>query len=118
MNGYRNKNPSSIRSRIKRQSPYAETAYRFKGLAAFESDMSKSIYSDQYRAMLKLLREARVEKDIKQTDLTKRLNLDQSSISRIETGDRRLDVIELRNYCIAIGISFTEFVTRLEINIS
>jgi transcriptional regulator with XRE-family HTH domain len=76
--------------------------------------MSKSIYSAHYRAMLTLLRQERKKRGVMQTDLMKRLGLDQSSISRIETGDRRLDLIELRNYCIAIGIGFPAFARRLE----
>jgi transcriptional regulator with XRE-family HTH domain len=76
--------------------------------------MPKSIYSDQYRTMLALLRQERKKSGVLQSDLMKRLRLDQSSISRIETGDRRLDPIELRNYCLAIGIDFPKFATRLE----
>jgi transcriptional regulator with XRE-family HTH domain len=76
--------------------------------------MPKSIYSEQYRAMLQLLRHVRLQSGIKQTDLVRRMKLDQSSISRIETGDRRLDVIELRNFCAAIGITLPDFISRLE----
>lgn len=76
--------------------------------------MPKSIYSDQYRVMLQLLQQMRKEMGVTQTDLMRRLDLDQSSISRIETGDRRIDPIELRKYCIAIGVPFVDFVAQLE----
>ena len=80
--------------------------------------MPKSIYSQQYRAMLGLLRECRVESGVKQVDLVRDLSLDQSTISRIETGDRRLDVIELRHFCAALGITLPDFVSRLEIRLA
>ena len=76
--------------------------------------MPKSIYSDQYRVMLQLLQQLRKEMGVTQIDLMRRLELDQSSISRIETGDRRIDPIELRKYCIAIGVPFVDFVAQLE----
>ena len=76
--------------------------------------MPKSIYSDQYRVMLQLLQQMRKDMGVTQTDLMRRLDLDQSSISRIETGDRRIDPIELRKYCIAIGVPFVDFVAQLE----
>lgn len=68
--------------------------------------------------MLGLLRQVRLERGVKQTDLMQKLRIDQSTISRIETGDRRLDAIELRNYCLALGISFPEFVAMLEASLA
>ena len=35
-------------------------------------------------------------------------------VSKIETHERRLDVIELREICLALGISFPEFVTEFD----
>jgi transcriptional regulator with XRE-family HTH domain len=77
--------------------------------------MPKSIYNEQYREMLALLRRLRLQSGVKQTDLVKQLRLDQSTISRIENGDRRLDVIELRAYCLAIGVTLPSFVRQLEV---
>ncbi|WP_395642646.1 helix-turn-helix domain-containing protein [Rudaea sp.] len=76
--------------------------------------MPKSIYNVQYRAMLELLKQQREASGVLQADLGKRLKIAQSSISRIESGDRRIDPIELRNYCLAIGLDFPTFVGRLE----
>lgn len=38
----------------------------------------------------------------------------RSMIGKIERGERRLDVIELRNFCSAIGIPFTMFTHQLD----
>ena len=76
--------------------------------------MDKSIYSREYQAVLELLRDLRRESGITQVELAKRLRLTQSLVSKIERGDRRLDIIELRSFCRAIGIGLTEFVSRLE----
>ena len=76
--------------------------------------MNKSIYSREYEAALRLLRDIRNETGITQVELAKRLRLTQSLVSKIERGDRRLDIIELRSFCRAIGIGLTDFVSRLE----
>lgn len=76
--------------------------------------MRKSIYSEQYRLLLEVLRESRTAQGFRQEDLVKSLALDQSTISRIELGERRLDVVELRAYCQAIGIGLAEFIAKYE----
>ena len=50
-------------------------------------------------------------------ELAKKLNITQSYLSKIERGDRGIDIIELMEYCNAVGISLTEFSARLEYNI-
>jgi transcriptional regulator with XRE-family HTH domain len=76
--------------------------------------MPKSIHSDPYRVLLDLLRETRTHRGVRQDDLVKPLRMDQSTISRIERGDRRLDVMELRAYCRAIGWTLGECVALWE----
>jgi ribosome-binding protein aMBF1 (putative translation factor) len=76
--------------------------------------MPKSIHSDPYRVLLALLRETRAERGVRQDDLVKPLRMDQSTISRIESGERRLDVMELRAYCRAIGWSLRDCVSLWE----
>jgi len=76
--------------------------------------MRKSIHTpdqEQLQALLKLLR---TEAGLRQTDLADRLGAPQSFVSKYEAGERRLDFLELRMVCQALGVSMTEFVTRLE----
>ena len=76
--------------------------------------MEKTIYSHEYDAVVQLLRAARKTAGVTQVELAERLGLTQSLLSKMERGDRRLDIIEVRTICRAIGISFPEFVTQLE----
>jgi transcriptional regulator with XRE-family HTH domain len=79
--------------------------------------MEKSIYSREYAVMLRLLKEAREKAGITQVDLARRLKQTQSFVSKIERGDRRIDIVQLRTVCMICGLSLPEFVKRLEKNI-
>jgi transcriptional regulator with XRE-family HTH domain len=76
--------------------------------------MEKTIYTREYEAVVRQLRESRKKARVTQIQLAERLGLTQSMVSKIERGDRRLDIIELRTACHAIGISLTDFVAALE----
>jgi transcriptional regulator with XRE-family HTH domain len=76
--------------------------------------MKKKVYIAQRNRLVSLLREMRVEAGLTQTDLAARAGKDQAFVSRYESGQRRLDVLELREICQAIGITLGEFVKRLE----
>ena len=51
---------------------------------------------------------------MRQVDLAERLRLPQSYVSKYESGERRLDLLELRQVCNALGISLEAFIRRLE----
>jgi len=55
-----------------------------------------------------------VEAGLKQGDLAERLEQSQSFVSKYESGERRLDLLELQNICRAVGLSLIEFVQRYE----
>lgn len=76
--------------------------------------MEKSIYSSEYEVLLRLLRAAREAADITQVELAKRLNQTQSFVSKVERGDRRLDVVQLRTMLAVIGVRLTDFVAAFE----
>lgn len=76
--------------------------------------MEKSIYSHEYRVMLQLLKDARAKSGITQVQLAESLGITQSLVSKIERGDRRLDVAELRSVCIALGVTLRDFIVDLE----
>jgi transcriptional regulator with XRE-family HTH domain len=61
-----------------------------------------------------LLRQVRTEAGLTQTDVARRLGQPQSFVSKYESGERRLDVLELREVCQAIGVPLSEFTRRLE----
>ena len=76
--------------------------------------MLKRIPHGHRDALLKLLREVRGEKGLKQTELARKLGRQQNFVSLYERGVRRLDVLELREVCKALGVSLAAFVKRLE----
>ena len=76
--------------------------------------MRKSIYTEQHRELIALLREIRVEAGLRQVELAHRLGQPQSFVSKYESGERRLDLLQLRQICEAVGISLPEFVKRFE----
>lgn len=64
--------------------------------------------------LLRLLRRIRKDAGLRQADLARRLGQPQSFVSKCESGERRLDVLELRDICKAVGTSLLDFVRRLE----
>jgi transcriptional regulator with XRE-family HTH domain len=66
--------------------------------------------------LLELLRQVRVEAGLRQVDLAKKLHQPQSFVSKYESGERRLDLLELRQVCAAVGTSLEDFVKRFERN--
>ncbi len=60
--------------------------------------MSKSVHSEDYRQIIKHLKEARVEAGLSQQDVADKLGKPQSFISKIESGERRLDVAEIKKF--------------------
>lgn len=74
----------------------------------------KSIHTPHNRRLLSLLRKVRTDAGLTQADLAARVHKDQTFVSKYETGERRLDLIELREICSALGITLSEFVRRLE----
>ncbi len=76
--------------------------------------MEKSIYTDEYAVFLRLLREAREAASVTQVQLARRVRQSQSFISKVEIGERRLDIIQLRTILHALGTSLPEFISDLE----
>ncbi len=76
--------------------------------------MKKSRYSQPQEKLQYLLRKARLSAGLRQTDLAKSLKRPQSFVSKYESGERTLDVLELKQICQALEISLTTFIKQLE----
>jgi transcriptional regulator with XRE-family HTH domain len=59
--------------------------------------MSKSIYSKEYKNTIEKLKKARIEIGLKQEEVAEKLKKPQSYISKIERGERRIDIAELQD---------------------
>lgn len=73
-----------------------------------------SIFTPEYQTLLRLLRLARQDAGLTQAQLGERLGQPQAIISKCERGERRLDVVELRAYCTALGLSHLRLLEHLE----
>ena len=60
--------------------------------------MTKTIYLDEYKKLIKKLKKARLETGLTQIQAANKLNEGQSYISKIEAGDQRIDIIELKRF--------------------
>ncbi|MFT7773362.1 helix-turn-helix domain-containing protein [Roseateles sp.] len=80
-----------------------------------DGSMPKPLHNAQYMKLLELLRAAREEAGITQRQLAEALGEDQSYVSKCELGVRRLDIIELRDWTGAMGLSFRTFTKRLDL---
>ncbi len=76
--------------------------------------MEKSVTSEGYKVLLACLKEAREGAGLTQADVAERLDMSQSQVSKCERGERRLDVIELREWCGALGVGLPTFIKTLE----
>jgi transcriptional regulator with XRE-family HTH domain len=79
--------------------------------------MKKTIHSVEYTALLRLLRQKRLEAGLTQLQLARALRTSQSFIGKCERGERgerRIDAVELRAFCMAMGMTLAEFAVELE----
>ncbi|OLR89538.1 helix-turn-helix domain-containing protein [Actinokineospora bangkokensis] len=76
--------------------------------------MDKSIYSAEYQQLCQLLRRLRLEAGLTQVQVAERLGEPQSFVSKYESGERRLDVVELRYVAEAVGSTIDEVVASLD----
>ena len=72
------------------------------------------IGTKEHKILLELLKKIRMEAGLRQIDLARKLRVPQSMISKYEVGERRVDLLELRDICAALGISLADFVEQLE----
>lgn len=68
-----------------------------------------SLHSPRNQALRDRLRGARESRGITQVDLALKLDKPQSFVSKYETGERRLDVLEFAEVCDALSIDAADF---------
>lgn len=64
--------------------------------------------------LLNLIRETRKEAGLSQAEVAKRLDRPQSFVSDFEQGQRKVDILELADFCEACRTTLMEFTARLE----
>ena len=71
-----------------------------------------TVHSARYKEFLKLLRAARVDAGLTQLDVARALRKPQSFVSKCESGERRVDVVELERFAGVYGKPLTYFLPR------
>jgi transcriptional regulator with XRE-family HTH domain len=76
--------------------------------------MPQTIYGREHRRLTALLRQLREEAGMTQAEVAKRLRHHQSYVSKYESGQRRLDLVELKAVAKALHVSLVSLVRRFE----
>ncbi|MFV0929999.1 helix-turn-helix domain-containing protein [Pseudomonas jessenii] len=76
--------------------------------------MSKTIYRPEHAVLLSLLKKYRKEAGMTQVQCSKALERPQSFMSDVESGTRRLDIVQLRDLCQVLGIGLADLIEEFE----
>ena len=60
--------------------------------------MPRAIYTKDHNAIVERLKKARFETGLGQVEVAKKLGKTQSYVSKIESGQRRFDVLQLKDF--------------------
>lgn len=70
--------------------------------------VEKSIYTPDHQRLCQHLRQLRKDRGLTQGELAERLEVNQTFVSKYERGERRLDLLELRQVCRALDVSLVD----------
>jgi len=76
--------------------------------------VGRTIYTPEHQLLATLLREVRAEAGLRQVDVAAAMARTQSFVSDYESGQRRLDLVELRALCGVLGTTLPALVARYE----
>ncbi|MCH8079111.1 MAG: helix-turn-helix transcriptional regulator [Proteobacteria bacterium] len=72
--------------------------------------MSNRLWDKKHNTFRDTIKEIRNDRNLKQVELAKKLKKPQSFVSKYETGERKLDFVELSEICKVCDVSIEEFV--------
>ena len=81
---------------------------------AQSTSKTKSIDKREYEVVTGLLRTLRLRAGLSQQALGEALGRGQGFVSQCELAGRRLDSLQVRDWCRACGTTFSEFARRLD----
>ena len=76
--------------------------------------VARTTYLPESAILKSLLRDIREKAGLRQVDLANAIGRPQSFISEYEAGQRRLDLVELREVCLACGTTLRKLVNEYE----
>lgn len=74
--------------------------------------MRKTIHTPEARHIAAMLRDARIAKELTMRELAALLDCPHTLIAKIESGERRVDLVELETICDTLGVDLLGFVRR------
>jgi transcriptional regulator with XRE-family HTH domain len=74
--------------------------------------MARTTHQTDYQTLLELLRAARTVRGVTQIALANRLGNTQTFVSKVERGERRIDVGEFVDFCSALDIDPIEMLRK------
>lgn len=74
--------------------------------------MTKFRRTIRYERLLQALRAARKEAGLTQVEVAKHVHTHASFVNKCESGERRLDAVELADFCRLYGIRVAAFLKR------
>lgn len=77
--------------------------------------MKKSRYTKSYENVIRVLRDVRREAGLTQSEVGKQFGGHASFVSKCESGERRIDVVELSEFCRLYGITLAAFLDRAQL---
>lgn len=73
------------------------------------------MYKDKrYMVLPNLIKNIRVDNHLTQVELAEKIKKAQSYISKYESGQRKLDIFEIKEICDSLNMSLVEFVQKFE----
>ena len=73
----------------------------------------RTIHTKMHRAMVDLIKEERKARGLSQAEVARRLGEYQSWMMRLESGDRRVDIVEFHRVAKAIGFDPVRAVRKI-----
>lgn len=65
--------------------------------------MEKTLFRPEYRILLGLVRQARIDAGLTQEELAIRLVVPRSTVTKWETGQQRMDILEFWEVCLGVN---------------
>jgi transcriptional regulator with XRE-family HTH domain len=76
--------------------------------------MTRSLRTPGHQALMQVLVETRKSKGVTQQELADRLDRPQSYVAKVETGERRLDVVEFIEWAQCLGCQASRIIEKIE----
>lgn len=74
--------------------------------------MHKSRHTAQYEHLLDVLRQSRERAGLTQVEVAKHFGAHASFVSKVESGERRIDVVELAQFCRVYQVRLAAFLRQ------